>query len=226
MVPLNSCFLLPSAAFGQSWRSNVSIWSWETKRRLFWGQSPGRSCHSNSFPALESPSFCKVPANFMCFLCLCVILSSGTFHLSLPPSVNEGLSEPLRAEGKQGVKKKTKQGSDGKAELKSLLSHMVILLHQLSFPFALQHISICHLFLSFKCTLYWFDLVFGLISFSPPFPALVSRSDKRLIDCIPCSEPDIPIKGFKAEFLVCQSLHCIFCSCLCLSLFHWFFIYF
>lgn len=91
------------------------------------------------------------------------------------------------------------------------------------FSFALQHISICHLFLFFKCTLYWFDLMFGLISFSPLFPALVSRSDKRLIDCIPCSEPDIPIKGFKAEFLVCQSLHCIFCSCLCWSQFHWFF---
>lgn len=71
-----------------------------------------------SFPALDSPSFCKVPANFMSLLCLCVILSSGTFHLSLPPGVNEELSEPLRErEGKSGVKKKTKQGEMEKQNL-------------------------------------------------------------------------------------------------------------
>lgn len=67
----------------------------------------------------------------MSLLCLCVILSSGTFHLSLPPGVNEELSEPLRERREVGGKEKDEARRDGKAE--SLLSHMVILLYQLSF---------------------------------------------------------------------------------------------
>lgn len=146
----------------------------------------------------------------MSLLCLCVILSSGTFHLSLPPGVNEELSEPLRERREVGGKEKDEARRDGKAE--NLLSHMVILLYQLSFS-SLFNTFPSVMFLFSKCTLYWFDLMFGLISFSPlPFPALVSRLDKRPIDCIRCSEPDIPIKAFKAEFLVCQSLHFILCS--------------
>lgn len=160
----------------------------------------------------------------MSLLCLCVILSLGTFHLSLPPGVNEELSEPLRERREVGGKEKDEARRDGKAE--SLLSHMVILLYQLSFS-SLFNTFPSVMFLFSKCTLYWFDLMFGLISFSPlPFPALMSRLDKRPIDCIRCSEPDIPIKAFKAEFLVCQSLHFILCSCLCWSLFHWFFTHF
>lgn len=155
----------------------------------------------------------QVSAKFLLIPCPCFV--------SLPPGVNEELSEPLRERREAGAKEKDEARRDGKAE--SLLSHMVILLYQLSFS-SLFNTFPSVMFLFSKCTLYWFDLMFGLISFSPlPFPALVSRLDKRPIDCIRCSETDIPIKAFKAEFLVCQSLHFILCSCLCWSLFHWFF---